>query len=82
MASKLSKLAMPKAKSPEMEADELDMLMAEDAPAEEGMEMSEEASMLETVSDEELMAELKKRGLMSSLESGEEEADPAAEMEI
>jgi len=88
--SKLKK-KMPEKKGEEMEGMEMegaDMeAVAEEADAEaEPMEqeMSEEslameeapaAPELEAISDEELMAELKKRGLMSQMEEGEEEAD-------
>lgn len=87
---KLGKLKkkMPEKKGEEMEGMDMEALSGEaeseyepmeQEMAEESMDM-EEAPMappadLEALSDEELMAELKKRGLMSQLEEGEEEAD-------
>lgn len=85
----LKKLKMPKPK--EMETDELDLPMEEspeeeaaESPEEEGMESPEEEKAehpgeLEKVSDEDLLAEVKKRGLMSQLEkeTGEESAEDA-----
>lgn len=67
MPGKLKKLAMPKRE--EMDISELDM---EEMPTggeemAEGEEMPVEAGPLADVSDEELMAELKKRGLSSKL---------------
>lgn len=71
MPGKLKKLAMPKRE--EIDMAELDM---EEMPTEgempegdmgEGEEMPVEAGPLADVSDEELMAELKKRGLSSKL---------------
>ena len=70
MPGKLKKLAMPKRE--EMDISELDMTteggeeMAAGGEGEEEMPM--EAGPLADVSDEELMAELKKRGLSSKLE--------------
>lgn len=84
----LKKLKMPKPK--EMEMDELDLgpesaeEEASESKAEEGAESPEEESAehpgeLEAISDEDLLAEVKKRGLMSQLESetGEESAEDA-----
>lgn len=85
----LKKLKMPKPKA--IETDELDMAMEEspaeeaaESPEEEGAESSEEEAAehpgeLKGVSDEDLLAEVKKRGLMSQLESetGEESAEDA-----
>ena len=84
MPGKLKKLAMPKRE--EMDMSELDVEMG---PAEDemmaGEEMSDKGeapskeSPLAGASDEELVAEMKKRGLMGELEGegmeGEEEID-------
>jgi hypothetical protein len=83
---KLKKLKMPESKKPEMEM--MEELMAgeemegeeEEMPEEEmGMDLAEEMDIepvasaeLSSLSDEELMAELKKRGLMGDLEEEEE----------
>ena len=74
----LKKMKMPKRE--EISIEELDAEM----PSEEGMseesattaemEPSTEAPSLDTISDEELMAELKKRGLMSKM-GGEEDME-------
>lgn len=87
MPGKLKKLAMPKRE--EMDISELDMAdeSGEEMPTKGEMpegdmsedEMSVEAGPLADVSDEELMAELKKRGLSSKLE---EEDAMAGEMEM
>lgn len=63
-----NKLKMPKAKKPEVEADvaELEIEMAEmpeGEMSEEEMKMPEAAPELESISDEDLLAEVKKRGL-------------------
>ena len=84
----LKKLKMPKPK--EMELDELDLPSDEEsseAPEAleeaEGEEMAEEsaeeAGELEAISDEDLLAEVKKRGLLSQMdkEMGEESAEDA-----
>lgn len=83
--SKLNKLQMPKKRQDDMEMD--DMLAAEDegSPEEEASESPEEeaqeddmgaekASPLADVSDDDLLAEIKKRGLSSELE-GEAKAE-------
>lgn len=71
----LKKLKMPKPKS--METDELDMTEspeeeAAESPEEEGAEIEAEESAehpeLAKASDEDLLAEVKKRGLMAQLE--------------
>jgi hypothetical protein len=85
-SSKLKKMRMPEME-PEMEmsdAEEMDMEMAEPEASElaekpeapesddaEGVEPEPMAS-LEEASDEDLMAEIRKRGLMSELEKSEE----------
>ena len=89
----LKKLKMPKPKS--LDTSELDMSemdeMPEESPEEEaGESKAEQASEdegmekhtgpeLKAVSDEDLLAEVKKRGLLSQLESetGEESAEDA-----
>jgi hypothetical protein len=86
----LKKLKMPKPKS--LDTSELDMEeMPEETPSEEmgegeAEQSSEDEGMekhvgpeLKAVSDEDLLAEVKKRGLMSQLESetGEESAEDA-----
>ena len=83
----LKKLKMPKPKSFEME--ELDMEESPDeeaaeSPEEEAAESPEEEKRehegdLSEFSDEDLLAEVKKRGLMSQLEeeTGEESAQDA-----
>lgn len=84
--SKLSKLKMPEKRSDEMDLSELDQegndmesadsefpTEEESEPVAEGEEMME-ASPLADLSDDELMAEVEKRGLMSQL-PGEEEDD-------
>lgn len=89
-SGKLGKLKMPKRE--EMDMSEFDMEPKEEsaeyeameAPEEEGAEMeemeaSESPSELKAASDEDLLAEVKKRGLMSQLEAetGEESAEDA-----
>lgn len=78
--SKLKKMKMPEKKGEDLSGmEEMDsMELSEEAPSEEMPEdmaiPSEEAPAspeLDALSDEELMAEIKKRGLMSQL--GEEE---------
>lgn len=75
-ASKLKELSMPKKPSGEQEAD-MDLSMLEGSPEEEAAETPEEEATeapeedmapdtLEHVSDDELLGELKKRGLMSA----------------
>lgn len=85
----LKKLKMPKPKA--IETDELDMAMEEspeeeaaESPEEEAAESPEEEKKehpgeLEAVSDEDLLAEVKKRGLLSQLEKevGDESAEDA-----
>ena len=71
MPGKLKKLAMPKRE--EIDMSELEMDMPAEGGGEEMAEgdmedMPVEAGPLADVSDEELMAELKKRGLSSKLE--------------
>lgn len=79
---KLKKLKMPS--RPEIDTEELDMGMGDEMAGEgegDSMEPSKEAAppsdMLADVSDDELLAEIKKRGLMGQV--GEEEGP--AEME-
>ena len=83
MPGKLKKLAMPKRE--EMDISELDMtteggeeMAAGEEPSDAG-EMPSKESPLAGASDEELLAEMKKRGLMGELEgegmAGEEELD-------
>lgn len=71
--SKLKKINMPK-EEPEMEMSELEFeeMPADEAPPPEEEAPSEGPSDLEGASDEELLAEIKKRGLESQL--GEEPA--------
>lgn len=84
----LKKLKMPKPK--EMSTDELDLgpesteEEAAELPEEEGAETEAEESAehpgeLSSLSDEDLLAEVKKRGLMSQLEkeTGDESAEDA-----
>lgn len=84
----LKKLKMPKPK--EMEMDDLDFSPesaeeeASESPEEEGAESPEEEPAehpgeLEKVSDEDLLAEVKKRGLMAQMEkeTGDESAEDA-----
>jgi hypothetical protein len=74
MKNKLSKLKMPMRE--EVDTSELDMAMdgEEMAEGEEGdmEEMPSKESPLAGASDDELMAEMKKRGLMGGLEEGGE----------
>lgn len=74
MPGKLKKLAMPKREEMDISELEMDMPAGGEEMAEsdmgdmgEGEEMPVEAGPLADVSDEELMAELKKRGLSSKL---------------
>ena len=81
----LKKMKMPKPKQIEMaelEGEEMGDEMGEMADEmemgeEEAEEESEEESELASFSDEELLAEVKKRGLMSQLEK--EESEESAE---
>ena len=83
MPGKLKKLSMPKRE--EMDMSELEMDMPAESEMMAGEEMSDKGeapskeSPLAGASDEELMAEMKKRGLMGDLEGegmeGEEEID-------
>lgn len=83
MPGKLKKLSMPKRE--EMDMSELEMDMPAEGEMMAGEEMSDKGeapskeSPLAGASDEELMAEMKKRGLMGDLEGegmeGEEEID-------
>jgi hypothetical protein len=91
MANKLAKLKMPAKRGNEKDLDlsQLDESSPEEdselpeSPAEDGEEMAEldaplegaPSSELEAVSDDDLMAEIKKRGLLSQLEEGGEEGD-------
>lgn len=74
----LKKMKMPKRE--EIYIEELDAEMGPEADMSEEsattaeMEPSAEAPSLDTISDEELMAELKKRGLMSKM-GGEEDME-------
>lgn len=83
MPGKLKKLSMPKREEMDMSELEMDMpaegeMMAGEEPSDKG-EMPSKESPLAGASDEELMAEMKKRGLMGDLEGegmeGEEEID-------
>lgn len=87
-SGKLGKLKMPKRE--EINLDELDMGDKEESPEEEAAESPEEEKMedesaekhtdeLKSVSDEDLLAEVKKRGLMSQLEkeTGDESSQDA-----
>lgn len=90
--SKLKKMKMPK-KPSEMEMGEeygMEMEESEEKPEME-MELSEleevapemeapESSMLADIPDEELMAELKKRGLSSKMKMEEEESEEEEEL--
>lgn len=74
MKGKLGKLAMPKRE--EMDISELDMEMpAEKVPSEGTEDEMPEGEMnpLADASDEDLMAEMKKRGLMGDMEESSEE---------
>ena len=83
MPGKLKKLSMPKRE--EMDMSELEMDMPAEGEMMAGEEMSDKGeapskeSPLAGASDEELVAEMKKRGLMGDLEGegmeGEEEID-------
>jgi hypothetical protein len=80
MKGKLGKLAMPKRE--EMDISELDMEMPAEKGPPEGTEdeMPEgEMNPLADASDEDLMAEMKKRGLMGSLSEGEGMAEVGEE---
>lgn len=84
MPGKLKKLAMPKREEIDMGELEIpvedggDEMMAGEEPSDKG-EMPSKESPLAGASDEELLAEMKKRGLMGELEEegmgGEEELD-------
>ena len=82
MPGKLKKLAMPKREEIDMAELEMDEMPAEAAGGgDEGEEeMPVEAGTLADVSDEDLMAELKKRGLMSKLEESSPEEMARDEM--
>lgn len=87
--AKLKDMKMPDKRQEEMDMEEMqfDLGEGEEEPfqseepsefeeAAEGEEMSSESSPeLEALSDDELMAEVKKRGLMSQLDSEEESAE-------
>lgn len=84
----LKKMKMPKPKQiaiDELEGEEMADEVGDEMADEMGKEMEgeegegEEESELASLSDEELLAEVKKRGLMSQLESeeGEESAEDA-----
>lgn len=90
MAGKLSKLKMPKREEISME--ELDMGPAPELAGEAegegegemGMEPEmpeQEPGMLADVSDDDLLAEVKKRGLMGQLDMGEGEVEEGEEEE-
>lgn len=88
MKIKMKQMKMPMAKKPEdemrdqMAADEMSEMPEEEeemeSPMQEdqemGMEKQEQPSKLEAVSDDDLVAEIKKRGLMRQLEKGEDMA--------
>lgn len=90
MPGKLKKLAMPKREEMDMSELEIDMPAGDEMgaageePSDKG-EMPSKESPLAGASDEELMAEMKKRGLMGDLEGevmeGEEELDMGDEEE-
>jgi hypothetical protein len=91
MPGKLKKLSMPKREEMDMGELEIEMepaggdeMMAGEEPSDKGEAPSKE-SPLAGASDEELLAEMKKRGLMGELEgegmSGEEELDMGDEEE-
>lgn len=74
---KLKSLKMPEKMSEEMPEEmgmELDGMEDEEDAMEE-MKMDEEESPLAEFDDEELLAEIKKRGLMSELEGEEEDME-------
>lgn len=86
MPGKLKKLSMPKREEMDMSELEMDMPAGDEMMAGEEMsdkggedEMPSKESPLAGASDEELVAEMKKRGLMGDLEGegmeGEEEID-------
>ena len=83
MPGKLKKLAMPKREEIDMGELEIEMEPSEEMAAGEETsdkgEMPSKESPLAGASDEELLAEMKKRGLMGELEgegmAGEEELD-------
>lgn len=92
MEKKLSKLKMPMKKDPEEEMDlgeldlDEDMEVGEEEPLADEMEMMEgeedvEQSPAAALSDDELLAELKKRGLEKSMAEGEEEEEEEEEAE-
>lgn len=85
-SSKLKKLSMPEdSKKPDLAELELDEQVSEASEAEpemaadelESMELEESNPALEQLSDDELLAEIKKRGLMSDLEAPSEEQPEA-----
>lgn len=88
MKKKLEKLKMPEKRSDELDLSSLD----EGAPSEDPMgdeelpqdPQAEDQSApgpLDHVDDEELMAEVQKRGLLSQLEGGEEQAQADGQMD-
>lgn len=95
---KLSKLKMPKKRMEEMgpsedemaglqhgeEMPESDELGAENDMAAEAVadQPAGEPSKLEAVSDDDLVAEVKKRGLVKQLEEGEEEAEESNDEDL
>lgn len=93
-SKKLGKLKMPgKRDELEMPADEMDASMEEGSPEEEASESPEEAAAegddssagqeLAHLSDDDLLAEIKKRGLMSKLQDkGEQEADDGSDQSM
>ena len=82
-SSKLKKLSMPASASESLDAEEgMDLGMAEEESAEDMPEMPA-PSDLEAVSDEDLIAEIRARGLESKLAASEEmpeEEMPGEEM--
>lgn len=80
---KLSKLSMPEKRKDEMDLEEMDLGSEEEMPMAEEEEMAGEelsmeegpASDLEAISDDDLLAEIKKRGLMSQLSEKEDESE-------
>lgn len=86
---KLDKMKMPSSKAeldmselemPEMDEEESSELELEMEPMDMESEDSAASSMLADVSDDELLAELKKRGLSAELEMPSEEEDDSSIM--
>ena len=71
----LKDIAMPELKEDELLEMDDELLADEEAEDFEGEEMPEELGILEDISDEELLAELKKRGLSPEADEEEEVAE-------